>query len=68
MIRKENGKYTLSCDYCSYCVEDFEEFIDAVNHKKATGWKSFHFTDGTLEVWMDKCPICLANGEELNEI
>lgn len=60
MIRKENGKYTLSCDYCSYCVEDFEEFIDAVNHKKANGWTSNKIDD----MWFDMCPDCLEKGKE----
>ena len=54
MIEKHGNRYELQCDYC--CDnEEFDNFYDAVNHKKANGWKSENIKDE----WFDKCPECL---------
>lgn len=56
MIEKQGSSYVLSCDYCgNYDEEEFDDFLDAVSHKKATGWVSV-YSDGE---WFDKCPACL---------
>lgn len=55
MIQKDRSYYVLQCDYCSNCVEDFLEFMDAVNYKKANKWKSENINGE----WFDKCPDCL---------
>lgn len=41
-INKVGNKYELQCDYCSNYVDDFDDFFDAVTHKKANGWKSIN--------------------------
>lgn len=59
MIEKQGSKYELQCDYCSNS-EEFDDFYDAVNHKKANGWKSENIKDE----WFDKCPECQKDREE----
>ena len=51
MIERNGNKYELQCDYCSNYVDDFEE---AVDYKKANGWKSINIKGE----WTDKCPQC----------
>lgn len=59
MIEKCGDRYKLQCDYCSNYVDDFDEFSDAVTHKKANGWRSQKVGDD----WFDKCPDCIG-GED----
>lgn len=54
MIERFGNRYELQCDYCSNYVEDFGDFQEAVDYKKANGWKSIN-VDGE---WTDKCPDC----------
>lgn len=60
-IEREGNKYQLQCDYCSNRVEDFDDFLDAVVHKKSNGWKSINVTTGE---WADKCPNCIGGENE----
>ena len=55
MIEKQGNRYELQCDYCSNCVDDGEEFQEAVDYKKANGWKSINVKGE----WTDKCPNCI---------
>ena len=55
MIERVGRNYELQCDYCSNYVDDFEDFQEAVDYKKANGWKSVKIN----EEWTDKCPNCL---------
>lgn len=54
MIERKGNEYELQCDFCSNCVEDLIDFKDAVDYKKANGWKS----EKIEEEWFDKCPNC----------
>ena len=58
-IERYENKYELQCDYCSNCIDDFVEFQEAVDYKKANGWKSKNIKGE----WFDKCPDCLERGE-----
>lgn len=58
-INKVGNKYELQCDYCSNYVDDFDDFFDAVTHKKANGWKSININNE----WVDKCPSCIEGGK-----
>lgn len=55
MIERYGNSYELQCDYCSNCVDDFIDFQDVVDYKKANGWKSINIKGE----WTDKCPECL---------
>ena len=55
MIEKNWYGYALQCDCCSNCIDDFVDFQEAVDYKKAHGWKSAKIGDE----WIDKCPDCL---------
>lgn len=59
-INKNGGKYELQCDYCSNYVDDFDDFSDAVTHKKANGWKSININGE----WTDKCPNCIGGDNQ----
>ena len=55
MIDRFGGFYNLVCDVCgTEALEPFFEFLDAVEYKKAKGWKS-RWRDGA---WEDVCPSC----------
>ena len=54
MIDKIKGIYVLICDCCGEEKDTFDNFYDAVEYKKANGWKSQRFND----VWIDACPEC----------
>lgn len=54
MIIQEYGKHKLVCENCEDTLE-FDNFEDAVEHKKRHGWKSFLYEG----VWEDYCPDCL---------
>ena len=54
MIERFGNRYELQCDYCSNYVDDFEDFQEAVDYKKANGWKSKNINGE----WLDKCPNC----------
>ena len=54
MIEKQGSGYELQCDYCSNYVDDFDDFQEAVDYKKANGWKSVNINGE----WTDKCPDC----------
>ncbi len=53
--------YTLTCDICGNDADDiFDEFSDAVAHKKGYGWKSVR----NGREWEDVCPSCRAKEEK----
>ncbi len=55
MIDRIGGMYYLTCDVCgNEAEESFFEFYEAVEYKKANGWKSQR-RDGQ---WEDVCPEC----------
>ena len=55
MIDKQSGRYHLICDICGEeAEEDFDDFYDAVEYKKAEGWKS-QKRNGQ---WEDVCLDC----------
>ena len=55
MIDKQSGRYHLICDICGEeAEEDFDDFYEAVEYKKAEGWKS-QKRNGQ---WEDVCPEC----------
>jgi len=59
MIYKTGDRYILVCDICG--IEDdetFYDFYDAVEHKKANGWKSQKYRGE----WEDVCPECQQEG------
>lgn len=58
-IERYGNKYALQCDFCSNSVDDFEDFQEAVDYKKANNWKSRNINGE----WFDKCPDCLEEGE-----
>ena len=48
--------FTLTCDYCEEEEEEiFDEFYEAVTHKKERGWKSIK---SKSETWYEICPTC----------
>lgn len=47
--------YTPVCDYCGDSLPAEFDFYDAVNAKKAAGWKSIKDNYGD---WTDACPEC----------
>lgn len=63
MIKKEENTYILQCDFCSNCIEDFEDFYDALDYKKANKWKNVNFKDE----WLDKCECCLEKERRYKE-
>lgn len=54
MIERKGNEYELQCDYCSNYVDGLIDFKDAVDYKKANGWKS----EKIEGEWFDKCPNC----------
>lgn len=56
--------YTPTCDRCGAELEAEFDFYDAVNAKKAAGWKS-RKVDGR---WEDVCDACLADETEPKNI
>jgi hypothetical protein len=59
MIRNAYCMYHLSCDICGEKLfKVFPEFQDAVNYKKANGWKSQKYRGE----WEDVCPDCQEEG------
>jgi hypothetical protein len=59
VIDKEGCLFILYCDVCGEAVDkDFYEFQEAVDYKKANGWKSQTYHGE----WEDVCPDCW--GEE----
>lgn len=55
MIDKQSGQYHLICDICGEEAEEtFDDFYEAVQYKKAEGWKS-QKRNGQ---WEDVCPGC----------
>lgn len=55
MIEKEGRTYTVYCDFCSNFLEDYPDFMSAVEGKSANGWTAVKQGDE----WYDKCPECL---------
>ena len=56
MITKIDGKYHLVCDNCEEEAEEtFNSFVEAVDYRRANGWKVQKVKDG----WVDTCPECL---------
>lgn len=55
MIERYGSMYELNCDYCSNCQNDFDDFQEVIDYKKANGWKTRKMSNGD---WEDKCPNC----------
>ena len=53
-IEKIGGFYTPTCDQCGEELQTEFDFYDAVEAKKAAGWRSVKETYG----WQDYCPAC----------
>jgi len=58
-IESTYGLHTPICDGCGDMLEAAHDFHDAVNAKKAAGWRSVKEPWG----WCDYCPAC---GREMN--
>ena len=55
MIEKEGKLFVLYCDVCGEVAdEEFYEFQEAVDYKKADGWGS----ERRHGEWWDICPEC----------
>lgn len=59
-IEKDYDIYIAVCDICGddICGDDigpFEDFYDAVDAKRAAGWRSRKDAHGE---WLDLCPAC----------
>lgn len=64
MIERDGRQFYVQCDYCCNQLpamdnEWYETFMEAVNDKKANGWKSVLIKGE----WYDKCPVCQEKGE-----
>jgi hypothetical protein len=55
MIERFGDEFELICDHCEDSVDGFDEFADAVQHKKDNGWKSVKGDSGS---WYELCPDC----------
>ena len=53
-IERSGGAYTPTCDYCGAELSPEWDFHDAVDAKKAAGWKSVK----DRSEWFDYCPDC----------
>ena len=53
-IQKDMSNFTLQCDFCSNYIDEFYDFQEAVDYKKANKWKSIKIKNE----WFDKCPEC----------
>lgn len=62
-IERYGNKYELQCDFCSNSIDDFLDFQEAVDYKKANNWKSSKINGE----WFDKCPHCLKKKEEFTD-
>ena len=58
MIEKISGRYYLVCDCCGEDEMEFDDFSDAVDYKKANGWRAV--CEGG--VWQDYCVECKEKG------
>lgn len=54
-IERCGDTYTPVCDYCGDELPPEYDFYDAVEAKKAAGWKSIKDDCGE---WSDACPEC----------
>ena len=54
MIYSEHGAHFPMCDTCGEELQNYDDFYDAVDAKKAAGWKSVKEKWG----WHDYCPTC----------
>ena len=57
-------EFALICDHCEEEVEGFDEFDDAVKHKKENGWYSVKSASGK---WYELCPDCSSDREIVEE-
>lgn len=53
-IEKDYDIYIALCDICGDDIGPFEDFYDAVDAKKAAGWRSRKDAHGE---WLDICPL-----------
>lgn len=53
-IERYDNCYTPTCDECGDTLPEEWDFNDAVDAKKAAGWKSVKDSFG----WCDLCPAC----------
>lgn len=59
MIEQFAGMYSLICDVCGEEAEEtFWDFHEAVEYKRANGWKSQKHKGE----WEDVCPECQEEG------
>lgn len=59
MIERVGNKYELQCDYCSNYVDEFEDFQEAVDYKKANNWKSVNImVNGQINVLTVRTSLC----------
>lgn len=56
-IERFEDLYTPTCDRCGDELAAEFDFYDAVEAKKAAGWRSYHDEHG----WEDVCPDCQLN-------
>ena len=56
MIDRQYSKYVLTCDCCGL-ETTFDTFQEAVDYKKASGWKAQKLG----EDWIDYCTECWGN-------
>ena len=55
MIEKSGGQFILYCDICGEESDGaFDDFYEAVDYKKDSGWKSQKHNGQ----WEDVCPEC----------
>lgn len=54
-IEKDYDIYIAVCDICGDDIGPFEDFYNAVDAKKAAGWRSRKDAHGE---WIDLCPAC----------
>ena len=54
-IEKDYDIYIAVCDICGDDIGPFEDFYDAVDAKRAAGWRSRKDAHGE---WLDLCPAC----------
>lgn len=61
-IVREGSRYFPTCDICGDRLPAEHGFYEAVDAKKAAGWRSYK--DGKFG-WVDACPECQEETHEL---
>jgi len=60
MIEKIEGEFFLFCDLCDRNEGPFEIWVEAVEYKVDSAWKS---RKDKIKGWMDICPECQKEGQ-----